>query len=299
MSARYIFRMDDITPTMNWGRFWALISLFKNHGVKPLLGVVPDNKDPSLDIQGPAPDFWNALRVLRDNDLVDFAQHGYQHILHYRPRSAVLGPELGIKEMSEFAGDTFEEQLRKINSGKEILTREGIPATYFMAPNHTFDRSTLKALVVAGFTAITDGISLFPIINEGLRCVPQQAWNPRWMPCGVVTICLHANHLTPRDVRRLRLFLRRPYHFSRFSVEAQCSPPSRTETILNRGFERVYTLARKLTSRRRSGNHPAAESIQERVMQYESAQPQPSHQGSSPPRIRECGPCLSGEASSL
>lgn len=299
MSARYIFRMDDITPTMHWGRFWALLSLFKNHGVKPLLGIVPDNKDPALDIQDPAPDFWETLRALRDHDLVDFAQHGYQHLLEPRPGRAILGPELGIKEMSEFAGDTFEEQLRKITSGKEILTQEGIPATYFMAPNHTFDHQTLRALAASGFTAITDGISLFPFFMEGLRCVPQQVWNPRWVPCGVLTICLHANSLTPRDVKRLRLFLRRPYNFSRFSVEAQSFRPSRTQRLFNRGFERMYSLARSFTPRRRAVNHLAGEAIEGTETRHDSRQPQPSRLDSSRPLTQGCEPCLSQGASSL
>ena len=44
------FRMDDITPGMHWRRFEQFVALFDAHGVKPLLGVVPENRDPKLDV---------------------------------------------------------------------------------------------------------------------------------------------------------------------------------------------------------------------------------------------------------
>ena len=38
-------RMDDITADMNWKNFLALKELFDRHGICPLVGVVPDNRD--------------------------------------------------------------------------------------------------------------------------------------------------------------------------------------------------------------------------------------------------------------
>lgn len=38
-------RMDDITADMNWKNFLALKELFDRHGICPLIGVVPDNRD--------------------------------------------------------------------------------------------------------------------------------------------------------------------------------------------------------------------------------------------------------------
>jgi predicted deacetylase len=217
MSAEYIFRMDDITPGMDWGRFSALIQLFQSHGVKPLLGVVPDNQDPALNIEPANPRFWDELRELVSADQVDLAQHGYQHVLTRRPGAGILNKQLGIKDESEFAGEPYITQLAKVRKGRELLTANGLNTDYWMAPNHSFDFNTLRALRNSGFTAVTDGVALFPFRSEGLTFVPQQTWQPRWIPCGVQTICIHANHITPSDVRKLRVFLRRPLNFTRFS----------------------------------------------------------------------------------
>ena len=37
------FRMDDITPDMDWKSFEAFEQLFERYGCYPLLGIVPDN----------------------------------------------------------------------------------------------------------------------------------------------------------------------------------------------------------------------------------------------------------------
>ncbi|MBO5623235.1 MAG: DUF2334 domain-containing protein, partial [Butyrivibrio sp.] len=37
-------RMDDITPDMDWDKFLRFKSLLDEHGIKPLIGVVPDNR---------------------------------------------------------------------------------------------------------------------------------------------------------------------------------------------------------------------------------------------------------------
>ena len=37
------FRMDDITPDMDWKSFEAFEQLFEHYGCYPLLGIVPDD----------------------------------------------------------------------------------------------------------------------------------------------------------------------------------------------------------------------------------------------------------------
>ena len=56
-----------------------------------------------------------------------------------------------------------------ISKGKEILESHGLNPTFFMAPGHTFDENTLKALSTSGIKHITDGYSLQPYEREGLR----------------------------------------------------------------------------------------------------------------------------------
>ena len=41
-------RLDDITPDMDWQRFYAFKTLLDKYQVKPLIGIVPDNRDENL-----------------------------------------------------------------------------------------------------------------------------------------------------------------------------------------------------------------------------------------------------------
>lgn len=246
MRARYVFRLDDITPTMDWGRFWGLMALFRRSKVRPLLGIVPDNLDQALVRQRPRRDFWQTLRQLRDEGLVDVAQHGYQHTLSFRPGLQLIGRAFGIKEFSEFAGDSYSSQLCRIDEGYKILDSHGLATPYFMAPNHSFDVNTLRALAACGFRAITDGVSLFPVCMHGIICVPQQLWRPRVLPFGSITICLHTNDMGPRAVAQVREFLRRPLRFSSFAAEASGASSSLATKVGNASFMLAYAGARGL-----------------------------------------------------
>ncbi len=246
MGARYIIRLDDICPGMHWGRFWAVLSLLMRSKVCPLLGVVPDNQDPALEVQPHRADFWTVMRQLSDEGSVEIAQHGYQHTLWHRPGLPIIGRRFGIKEMSEFAGDTYASQLRRIESGSRILERHGLPVRYFMAPNHSFDVNTLRALKTCGFTAVSDGIALFPFQRAEMTLVPQQLWRPAWLPCGVGTICLHTNEIGAFELRDIRVFLRARASISRFSVEATAATASPPRRAINRCFATTYASIRAL-----------------------------------------------------
>jgi len=107
----------------------------------------------------------------------------------------------------------------------------------WMAPNHAFDYATLSALNSCGFTALTDGISLFPCKRNGIICVPQQLWKPLWVPTGVITICLHTNEISTQEIRAIRRFLRRPITFTNFSHEvSNFRDPGLAETLADRNF---------------------------------------------------------------
>ena len=55
-------RMDDITPDMDWESFEAFERMFRKYGIRPLLGVVPDNRDPKLSVDAPRAEFWERMR---------------------------------------------------------------------------------------------------------------------------------------------------------------------------------------------------------------------------------------------
>lgn len=243
-NARYVFRMDDITPTMDWQRFWALLRLFQRYHVKPLLGVVPDNRDHALDLQDPHPQFWDIINLLVERNSVDVAQHGYQHVLDRQPLPPHDDRGPLPPRRSEFAGYSFNEQLERIQNGREILRAHGLKTDYFFAPNHSFDFTTLRALRAAGFAAVSDGCALRPYQDRGLVFVPQQLWQPRWMPTGVFTICLHSNEITPGHIRAIRRFLRTPARISSFSHEVRSYTPQPLEGFHNSVFWGLYSSAR-------------------------------------------------------
>ena len=245
--AQYIFRMDDITPSMNWGRFWSVLNLLNRHRVKPLLGIVPDNQDPNLNCQKPDPQFWDTMRMLINKGLVDVAQHGYQHQLHIPKESALLKATHGATvERSEFTGLPYPEQLARLKTGQAILQDNGIYTSYFFAPNHSFDRNTLRALRAAGFTAVSDDVALFPFKSSGLLFVPQQLWTPKKMLTGVFTICLHTNEITPAKLRTIRQFLRMPVACTSFKTIAATYRDCTSRQLLNPLFKNAYLGARSI-----------------------------------------------------
>ena len=194
-------RLDDITPDMNWEKFEIAKALFDQYHIKPLLGVVPDNKDSSLQVGKYNPDFWEYMNKLSLNGWT-IAQHGYQHI--YETTDSGL---LGINPFSEFAGLTYQKQYDKIKNGWEILQNKGIYATIFMAPGHTYDEHTIRALQANGFTYITDGYSNEPYEYKGIYFIPCTLSTPR-IPKTFDTLCLHTNTMEKRDFQELERFLK-------------------------------------------------------------------------------------------
>ena len=59
------FRLDDITPDMNWDNFEALKKVFDKYHIAPLLGVVPDNQDAHLHVGASREDFWELMQNLQ------------------------------------------------------------------------------------------------------------------------------------------------------------------------------------------------------------------------------------------
>ncbi len=159
-------RLDDITPDMDWRKFYYFESILDELGIKPIIGVVPQNEDSTLHVQDNNPQFWDEVRRLRDKGWV-IAMHGFNHI--YTTKKGGLFP---LNHFSEFAGVDYERQLDKIKNGIKILSEQGIDTKIFMAPGHSFDRNTVKALKEAGFTSITDGFGNNHFKRDGIIYYP-------------------------------------------------------------------------------------------------------------------------------
>jgi predicted deacetylase len=237
MRASYVWRMDDVTPGMNWRRFWRFLDLFRRCGVVPLVGVVPDNRDPALGVEPDNPEFWQVLRELTREGAIESAQHGYRH-------EDVTDGRRGAP--SEFAGLAYPEQAEKIRRGRERLRREGIATDIWMAPFHSFDAATLAALVGQGFRFVSDGSGLYPVEDQGLVFVPQQLWRPRRMPFGVFTVCLHTNSVDDALYDAIERFLKSGARSVRFTDAARMIGRSATARAANVGFAVAWRLLMRL-----------------------------------------------------
>ena len=138
-------RIDDISPAMDWEKFHAFRELLERYGVNPLIGVVPDNRDGNLNRGAENPEFWQYVKQLQESGWV-VALHGYRHL--YTEKKGGMFPLNGF---SEFAGVPYGRQVEMLERGREILESHGIRTDIFMAPAHSYDKNTLKALKRRGF----------------------------------------------------------------------------------------------------------------------------------------------------
>lgn len=202
--SQYIFRIDDIAPNMNWENFEKLKQIFITYNIKPIIGVIPDNKDRYL-CQFPNRDknlFWNTIRLLQNVYGWDIALHGYEHV--YSTRESGI---LKINKRSEFAGETEEIQRNKIHSGMKLMKAEKVTICAFMAPAHSFDSITLKVLKNSNLNVITDGFGLYPYYYQDILFVPQLFSKPRRMPFGIFTFCLHINSFKDDNLLDIEKFI--------------------------------------------------------------------------------------------
>jgi len=133
-------------PTMNWS-VWARIELvLTKQSIKPMLAVVPDNRDPKLMIEPARLDFWDCVCAWQAGGW-SIALHGFEQLYN-----AVLWPAY-----SEFAGLPYDAQRAKLDQALAVFARHGVRADAWVAPAHTFDASTVKALLELGIDVISDG----------------------------------------------------------------------------------------------------------------------------------------------
>jgi predicted deacetylase len=170
-----------------------------------MLGVVPESLDARLMINAPHKDFWQEMSELQEAGW-GLAMHGFHHV--YTTRNGGMFP---LNRQSEFAGLPFEQQDEMIRAGKKILRKNGIVTDFFMAPSHSYDMNTLRALEKNGFRRITDGFGTRPYNYQGLTFYPISYKRSRSLNSdreGTVTFVYHANTMDEEEFRDLSAMLR-------------------------------------------------------------------------------------------
>lgn len=194
MVRKILIRFDDICPTMDFGQFYIAKDMLDKYNIKPVLGIIPNCKDPDLDIEPYHEDFWVLVRRLQQ-DGYTLAMHGYQHKFDSYVRGKV-----NIGYNSEFAGHSYDVQFKKIALGRETLFNHGIYTDIFFAPAHSYDDNTLKALAANGFKYISDGRSNKPFLIHDIISIPCRSGGvPNIKKQGYYTCVFHAHEWVRSD----------------------------------------------------------------------------------------------------
>jgi predicted deacetylase len=237
----FVVRFDDICPTMNWNIWEGVERILIDHSVTPILSVVPDNRDPRLEVAPALPEFWSRVRGWQSRDWT-IGLHGYQHL--YVSQDAGL---VGTRPLSEFAGLPPAVQYSKLSAAVELFRMQDIVPEVWVAPGHTFDVNTLRILCELGVGIVSDGHSIWPYQDDGgLMWIPQQMWRFRAVPFGVWTVCFHCNGWTKADLREFEADI------SRFGPQLTSVPEviaaygSRRRNLVDAAAESMFPRALRL-----------------------------------------------------
>ena len=190
-----LIRLDDIAENMNWNLMNKSELLFEKYKIKPVLGVIPNNKDIELLSYPKQNDFWERVRVWKNKGW-EIAMHGSTHVYD---KDTKRKDYFRYGGRSEFYGHPLEIQTLKIKEGLEKFNKEKIKIRSFYAPNHTYDRNTLAALKNLGINEIIDGYGLMPYTENNIKFIPQLFYKVFILPFGIQTTQIHLNYWNQKD----------------------------------------------------------------------------------------------------
>ena len=117
----FLFRLDDACPKMNKENWIRVEELLDKHGIKPIVGIIPESRDPEFDWEYDE-DFWTITVNRWKRKKWILAQHGCYHT--YLPNG-----------QSEFAGLPYDEQMKLILDGNRLLQARGVNPRCFLKTN--------------------------------------------------------------------------------------------------------------------------------------------------------------------
>ena len=136
-----LIRFDDIAANMNWELMDKCEELFDSYNIKPVVGVIPNNKDIALLSFPERKNFWEVVNNWQSKKW-QVAMHGYTHLYD---RDTYKKDFFNYGGKSEFFGHPIDNQVSKIKKGLKIFNDNNIKIRVFFAPNHTYDGNTFEA----------------------------------------------------------------------------------------------------------------------------------------------------------
>ena len=198
-----LIRLDDIAENMNWDLMSKSELLFEKYKIKPVLGVIPNNKDSELLSYPKKNDFWEQVRIWKSKGW-EIAMHGSTHVYD---KDTENKDYFGHGGKSEFCGHPIEIQMLKIKDGLKKFDSEKIKIRSFYAPNHTYDKNTLDALKNSGINEIIDGYGLMPYTENNIKFIPQLFYKLFSLPFGIQSTQIHLNYWKQKDFDNFEKFI--------------------------------------------------------------------------------------------
>ena len=204
LKRQYLLRFDDICPTMRWDTWSEIESALISSGIKPILAVVPDNRDPVLQVNPPVSDFWERVRRWQELGWT-IALHGFQHLY-----VAKAGGLVTRRKKSEFTSLPADVQRDKLQRGMDIFQREKIKSRVWIAPGNAFDEVTVSLLPGFGIDIVSAGWFWRPFVGPGpVTWFPCQLSILRPAPPGLWTVCYHHNSWNRQTLSQFQTNLER------------------------------------------------------------------------------------------
>jgi len=202
-----LIRMDDISENMNWALMDKCEKLFDKFKIKPLLGIIPINKDPEL-LKLPKNDrFWERVENWKNKGW-EITMHGCNHLYTQKSDKNDI---FNYGGNSEFYGLDYSMQLNKIKTGLEEFKKRKIKVRSFFAPNHIYDSNTLKALKDSDIKIIIDGYGLFPYYKNEILFIPQLFHKEILLPFGIQSTQMHINEWNDEAYENFEIFIEKNY----------------------------------------------------------------------------------------
>ena len=202
----FLIRLDDIAENMKWEFMDEMEILFDNFNIKPVLGVVPYNKNLELlSYPKKNQNFWDQVRAWKAKGW-EIGMHGTNHLYD---RVCSKTDYLGHGGNTEFCGHPFAKQLEKINIGIKKFEEEKISIRTFIAPNHTFDQNTLLALKKSGINEVLDGYGLMPYSENDINFIPQLFYKMIKLPFGIQCFQIHLNYFNEQNFEDFKNFIKK------------------------------------------------------------------------------------------
>ena len=242
-----LIRLDDIAENMNWNLMEKTEILFEKYKIKPVLGVIPENKDKTLLYYPKKDGFWDRVRDWRNKGW-EIAMHGYTHVYD---KKCDYKDYFNYGGGSEFFGHSLEVQTTKIRNGLNKFNNEKIKIRTFFAPNHTYDENTFIALKNCGINEIIDGYGFLPYTKNSIKFVPQLFYKLLVLPFGIQTTQIHLNYWDQKDFDNFEKFVQKNSNkIITYDQALETINNNLFYKFINSLFEKMLKLIRKIKNKK-------------------------------------------------